>query len=53
MNKNCFNCAYFPNCRVLRATSSENDSNADRTAFLEHYGSSCKFYYGRLNNGEV
>lgn len=47
MDKNCFNCAHFPNCRVLRDTYSENDSDADRIAFLENYGSSCAFYYGR------
>lgn len=47
MDKNCFNCAYFPNCRVLRSTYSENDSDADRMAFLENYGSSCAFYYRR------
>jgi hypothetical protein len=47
MDKTCFNCVRFPNCRVLRATSSENDSDEDRMAFLEHFGSSCVFYYGR------
>ena len=47
MDKNCFNCVHFPNCRVLRDTYSENDSDADRIAFLENYGSSCAFYYRR------
>jgi hypothetical protein len=48
MDKNCFTCVHFPNCRVLRATSSENDSDEDRTAFLENYGSSCTFIMGDI-----
>lgn len=47
MDKNCFNCAHFPNCRVLRGTYSENDGDVERMAFIEDYGSSCAFYYGR------
>lgn len=47
MDKTCFNCAHFPNCKLLRDTYSEYDSDEDRQAFLEYYGKSCAFYYGR------
>ena len=46
-DKSCFNCAYFPNCKILNSTYSENDTDEDRIAFLNAYGKACKYYYRR------
>jgi hypothetical protein len=49
MDRNCFNCAYFPNCETLRKSYSEDDSDEYRVAILECYGKNCKNFNWRYN----
>jgi hypothetical protein len=46
MERNCFNCMSFPNCRLLKEmTESLNDE--EKSIFMSLHGDDCEYYSNR------